>query len=562
MSNLSTTYYAHAIELSNAEAFESRLKALLTEEIQSLSDLEAWIQREVEFKLQVGEVMSGQMIDFYRDTMSEEKKQIHMHDQTVIQPLLLKYGSELDKKLCQSPYAAQLDTKKYGLMLKVRSTDLELFREENIPLQVREQELVARYNEIIGGLTITWNGEEKPYPYVQAQIGDPDRATREKAWRATREALKSVRSELNDMMNELVHLRHQIAVNAGFKNYAEYSFRAHNREYTIADCQEFYAAVEKHVVPVWDRLADQFKAELNVDVYRPWDTSPCTLKGAPFEAVDDLVDGVERMLRATDPFFGDKFVHMRENGLLDLESRKGKAPGGFCDFLSYSKNTFVFANFSPSWFALIALIHEMGHAVNGYLQVRDEYEWTHMRAEVAELYSHGMELLCLDKLNEFYPNEHEFRNAQREEIHRALNMLMGPLSGDMFQHWMYANPDHTPEERDAAYRDITQRFAGHPVDSTGLEDEVGIGWLDSIHFFAYPFYNIEYSISELGALQLLETYRKDPRQAIEDFKRGASADSNQTIAELYAATGVSFDFSDQSVGRTAKFVEELIESLA
>ncbi|EPZ48134.1 hypothetical protein N007_04580 [Alicyclobacillus acidoterrestris ATCC 49025] len=378
-----------------------------------------------------------------------------------------------------------LDDRRYGRMKQVRATGLQLFREENIPLQVREQEPVARYNEIIGGLTAHWEGQDKPYPQVVAQMDSPHREIREAAWRSVQQARRSIKDEVARIMDELVQLRHQIALNAGFDNYRDDVFCEKNREYTVADCYSFHQAVERYVIPAWDRLAKQLQQSLGIDSYHPWVTTPCTLSKPPFSTVEELMDGVETMLRCTAPDFGDKFAHMRAHGLLDLESRNGKAPGRFCDFFGYSKNTFVFANFSPSFFALIALIHKMGHAVNGYLQIRDEYEWTDLRAEVAELYSHGMELLCLDKLGEFYHDESSLKAAQREELHRSLNMLIGPLSGDIFQHWMYTHPSHTSAERDAKYFEIIQRFGGHPVDYRGLEEEASIGWIDSIHFIAF-----------------------------------------------------------------------------
>ncbi|WP_419959785.1 M3 family metallopeptidase [Psychrobacillus sp. BM2] len=237
-------------------------------------------------------------------------------------------------------------------------------------------------------------------------------------------------------------------------------------------------------------------------------------------------------------------------------------PGGFCTDLPVSGNTFVFANISPSFFSLIALIHEMGHAVNGYLQFSEQgpLEEYQGRAEIAELYSHGMELLLLDKLNLFY-SEEEFKSAQREELRRAFTMLFGPLSGDLFQHWMYTNPKHTAKERDEKFFEISKRYGLNPVDTSGLEEEIGMSWVGTLHYIQYPFYTIEYSISMLGALQLLENYQKDPELAVESFKKGASADYNQSIAAIYKETGVSFDFSEPVVKRMGEFLEKVIQDI-
>lgn len=565
MSELSTsaTFYSDAINLKDVEALGARLQALLQLEVTSVADLEEWLVEERKLRDEIGEAMSGHRIDFYRDTANANKRDIYLHDQTTVQPILTKYQAEFDKKFCDCPFTEQLDDKKYGLMRKVRRTKVELFREENIPLKVREQELVTKYTEIMGSLTVEWDGETKPYPFIQAEADSSDRSVRERAWRSLAEARSRVKLEIDEIMNELVRVRHQIATNAGFENFRDYMFIIKNREYSIQDCYDFHESVEKHVVPTWDRLAKVFQTELGVVSYRPWDIGPCTLQGAPFSNVTELMDGVEQMLGKTDPYFQERFRFMRENGLLDVDGRHGKGPGGFYDNLPKTKNGFIFVNFSPSFVALIALIHEMGHALNAYLQFANEngIQEHNEREEVAELFSHGMELLLLDKLNTFYTDDHEFKNAQREELHRTFNMLINPLSGDLFQHWLYTNPNHSPEERDAKFLEINKRFIYHPVDITVLEFEVGASWISSIHFFAYPFYKIEYAISELGALQLLQIYREDPARATALFKQGAGTDFNQSIAQIYRDTGVEFDFSEQIIEKTAKFVESVITEL-
>jgi oligoendopeptidase F len=150
------------------------------------------------------EAMSGHQIDFFRDTANAEKRDIYLHDQTTVQPLLAKYQAEFDKNFCDCPFTEQLDDKKSGLMRKVQRTKVELFYEENIPLTVWEQELVTKYREIMGGLTIEWDGETKPYPFVQAQPDSSDRTVRERAWRALAENRRRVKAEIDEMVNKLV----------------------------------------------------------------------------------------------------------------------------------------------------------------------------------------------------------------------------------------------------------------------------------------------------------------------------------------------------------------------
>ncbi|MFB5189013.1 M3 family oligoendopeptidase [Alicyclobacillus fastidiosus] len=555
----SPKYYLDDIDLKDVKALEMRLEALVQGEIKSVADLEDWIDLERTLMGRIQEAVTGHKIDFYRDTGNKLKRDMHLHDQTVVQPILLKYQGELDKKFCSCRFTGELHDSRYGAMKRVRTARLQRFCEVNIPLTVREKKLGVKYSEIRGAMTVDWEGETKPYAFVQALLDHQDRTIRQSAWMALAEARNKVKPDIDDIMNELVRLRHEMALNAGFGNYRDYMFQAKNREYSVQDCYDFHRAVERYIVPAWNRLADVFRSELGVNTYRPWDSTAKMLHSMPYTTVTELMDGVHAMLEKTDAYFAERFAFMRQHRLLDVESRPGKQMGGFMDPLPASKNAFVFANFSPSFTAIIALIHEMGHAIHIYLNNDfDEQNW---RDEVTELYSHGMELLLLDRLGTFYPNEQEFKRAQREELRRSLGLLIGPLTRDMFEHWMYTHPDHTAQERDRKYLEICKRFRLSPVDASGLESEVAASWFDTIHFFLYPFYAIEYSISELGALQLFELYRADPKRGVTLYKQGASTDFNDSISDIYRRTGIEFDFSERIVKRIGEFLESQIEQL-
>ena len=559
----SQKYYQELIDLQDVKGIEDQIQSLLDVSIDSVSDLEKWLKDEKDLLIKIEEAVTGHQVDFYRNTEDADIKSIYLHDQQVIVPLFMKYEAKLNEKCCESPYFNQLDENRYGLMRRVRETKIKLFREENIPLFVKEQELSTKYDEIMGSLTIEWDGEEKPLPFIDSQLDHLDRAVREKAYHAKMSAFRKIKPEMDAIMDELVQVRHQIATNAGFENYRDYIFVAKNREYSIQDCYDFHENVEKYIIPAWNRLAEVFKSELGVNTYRPWDNTAKLMKKQPYTEVSTLMDGVSEMLGKTDSYFADRFDYMRENGLLDLGDRKGKGQGGFCTALPVSGDTFVFANFSPSFFSLIALIHEMGHAVNGYLQFAEygPIEGYKLRSEVAELFSHGMELLLLDKLDHFYTEEDDFKSAQREELRRAFTMLIGPLSGDLFQHWIYTNPNHTAKERDEKFFEISKRYGLNPVDTTGYESEIGMSWAGTLHYFQVPFYLIEYSMSMLGALQLLENYQNNPEETVESYKKGASADYTQSIAAIYKETGVNFDFSAPTVKRMGEFLEKVIHDI-
>jgi len=555
----STQYYSDDIHTKDVKALEEQLQALVQSDIKSIAGLEAWLDEERTFMDRIQEAMTGHKIDFYRDTMNQDKRDIYMFDQTNIQPMLLKYQSKLDTKFCSCCFTPELDNSRYGAIRRVRFAKLERFREANIPLLVREKQLGAKYSEIRGAMSVDWKGEMKPYSFGKALLEHPDRSIRATAWRAMAGARRKVKPEVDCVMNELIQLRHQMALNAGYENYREYMFKVKNREYSVQDCYDFHQSVKRHIVPAWNRLADVFRSELRVDTYRPWDSPAKILHAIPYTTVTELLDGVQEMFGETDPYFKERFSFMRENGLLDVESRQGKQQGGFMDPFPATKNAFVFTNFSPSFDAIIALIHEMGHAMNIYLN--DDFQEQNWRDEVTELYAHAMELLLLDKLGRFYPDNSEFISAQREELRRALGLLMGPLTRDVFEHWMYTHPDHSAEERDVKFIEISKQFKLSPEDISGFENDIAASWMDTSHYFLHPFYAIEYALSELGALQVLELYRANQESAIAFYKQGASTNFNYSIADIYQRTGIAFDFSEPAVKRTGEFLEGVLAEL-
>ncbi len=542
---------------------ESKLQSILERNITSVSELESWLLEELRVNAEIEEEITNSLISMYRDTNNSNIRDLHIYNQNTIQPLLKRYNAKFDQKFIDCPFSNFLDEQKYGFMKKVRLVKSKMFNEKNISLSVKEQELITKYREIMSNISINWEDEQKTYAYVKAKLDNPNRAIRKKAWYALCEARSVVKIEIECIMNELVQLRNEIALNAGFHNYSEYAFKMKNRDYSIEDCYKLHKSIEKYVVPIWKRLGDFLKKNLDVEAYRPWDLALCSLPKVSFQNSIDLLGGVEEMFRTTDLYFYEKFIHLRKAELIDVEERENKAPGAACFTLPHSKEVFAFSNFSPSFYAINALIHEVGHAFHFYKQFNNDssMQERYLREEVAELYSLSLELLVMDKLNIFYKQEDEYKEVQRVQLYRTLSLLISSVAGDVFQHWLYTNPNHTQEERDEKYFELCERYQYSSVDSAGLEDEIGASWLESFHFVQFPFYKIEYTVAQIGAMQLFQIYREDPEKAIAFFKEGASADWNLPIQEIYEKTGVSFDFSEERIESTAMVILDLLSEL-
>ncbi|CAM4055855.1 M3 family oligoendopeptidase [Bacillus sp. FH] len=542
---------------------ESKLQSLLERNITSVLELENWLFDELRVNAEIEEKITSSLIATYRDTGNRNMHDLHMYNQNTIQPLLKRYNAKFDQKFIECPFSNLLDERKYAFMKKARFVKSKMFNEKNIALSIKEQECITKYREIMSNITINWEGEQKTYAHVKAKLDNPNRAIREKAWYALCEARSAVKPEVDRIMNELIQLRNEIALNAGFNNYSEYACKQKNRDYNIEDCYKLHESIEKYVVPIWKQLGSISKKNLGVKTYRPWDLSPCNLPKVPFQNVIDLLNGVEEIFRKTDLYFYEKFIHIRKAGCIDVEERENKAPGAICFTLPHSKEVFVYSNFSPSFYAINALIHEVGHAFHFYKQFKNDssMQERYLREEVAELYSLSLELLVMDKLNVFYKQEDEYKEVQRVQIYRALSLLMSSIAGDVFQHWIYANPNHTSEERDKKYAELCKRYQYSTVDLAGLEDEIGASWIESFHYVQFPFYKIEYAIAQIGAMQLFQIYWEDPEKAIAFFKEGASADWNLSIQEIYEKTGVTFDFSEERIESTASVILDVINEL-
>ncbi|HDR8183918.1 TPA: M3 family oligoendopeptidase [Bacillus thuringiensis] len=542
---------------------ESKLQSLLERNITSVSELESWLLDEQSVTAEIEEEITSSLIATYRDTNDRNKRNLHMYNQNTIQPILKRYNAKFDQKFKDCPFVDLLDEQKFGFMKKARLVKSKTFNEKNIALSIKEQELITKYREIMSNISINCEGEQKTYACVKAKLDNPNRVIREKSWYTLCEARSVVKIEIDCIMNELVQLRNEIALHAGFNNYSEYAFKQKNRDYSIEECYKLHESIEKYVVPIWKYLGSLSKKNLGVKRYRPWDLTPCNLPKAPFQNVIDLLDGVEEMFRKTDLYFYEKFIHIRKAGFIDVEERENKAPGAACFTLPHSKEVFVYSNFSPSFYAINALIHEVGHAFHFYKQFNNDssMQEKYLREEVAELYSLSLELLVMDKLDIFYKQEDEYKEVQRVQLYRAFSLLMSSIAGDVFQHWLYSNPNHTPEERDKKYMELCERYQYSSVDIAGLEDEISSSWLESFHFIQFPFYKIEYAIAQIGAMQLFEIYREDPEKAIAFFKESASADWNLSIQEIYEKTGVTFDFSEERIESTASVIFDLINEL-
>ncbi|KAB5646725.1 M3 family oligoendopeptidase [Bacillus thuringiensis] len=554
------------IDISNVLQLEKTLSTLLNKMISSKLDLENWLKEQSKVIWDIEEQLRSHYIAFQCNTDDEEIKDTFEHDQQFVKPLLKRYQNLLDNKYLESPFRMELDSNVYGLLdTKIKNAQ-KLFCEENIELEIQEDKLVTEYFEITGGLSGIWDGEEKTITELQSYLQDSNRDTRKKAKTIISEQFLSVEKELQNILNQLIEIRHQKAKNIQLENYRDYMFKKYERfDYSAKDCYELAESIRKYVVPLKDKILLEKKDKLQVDTLRPWDVSAVTpdqkvLK--PIANENDLIEKSTHIFNKLDVEFSALLNRMYKHNCLDLTSRKGKAAGGFCEYLPASQLSYIFMNLNYTQDDIVTFIHEMGHSIhNELIKPLKLRQYIEIPAETAELASMTMELFSLNYWDTFYTDKKDLKQAKINFFKDVISYLPIMLIVDQFQHWLYENPSHTSEERNEKYLQLQKHYQSSVIHIDGYENWIATSWLPVLHIFEVPFYYIEYAIAQLGALQMYKQYKEDPKQALENYKKALSLGSSQSIKEVYDAAGIRFDFSGETIKELMLFVEKELELL-
>jgi oligoendopeptidase F len=530
----------------------------------SPDNTESWLSTWSRFEEIVGEAGTLASIAYTCDTKDPEKEAAHLRFAAELAPLQREQQVRLSLKLLESGY-----TRPDLVTTLMRfTTDRDIFRSENIPLYTELEELETEYNRISGGMTVDWDGEKLTIPQLLPFLKSADRSVRERAFRSSAAAFLDARELLADNFDQCRARRQQLARNAGFPEYQAYAFQAKYRfDYTPDDCRRFHDAVEEAVVPVVRRLHEHRRAKLNLDVLRPWDLSVnvgLDRQLGPFKSGAEFVDVARRVFAGVDAELGDQFASMADDGLLDLESRPGKAPGGYCTTLPFRGKPFVFMNAVGVPDDVNTLVHEAGHCFHDFAMQRlPIYFQRSIGMEAAELASMSMELLAapfLARPTGYYDGE-DVAHAWLEHLEDIPASLCHIASVDAFQSWIYTNDSGADRDaRDAEWVKLRTRFEAG-VDWSGLRAERVARWYKQSHIFLAPFYYIEYGIAQLGALQVWRNSLRNYSDAVRRYKSALALGGTQPLGDIYAAAGARMVFDAATMRELMDLVEEQIGEL-
>lgn len=550
--------------LEHWSAIEPYFDQLRDRSINRPDELERWLEDYSELCAAVGEVGTDRHVKMTCQTDDPARKAAFVDFIENIDPKFKVRCHELDERFAKSPLASKLPRERYFVLDRAIRAGVELFRKENVPLQTDEAKLEQQYQEVSGAQTVVFDGKERTLQQLAPYAERTDRSIRQTAWEADANRRLQDKDRLDDIFDSLVALRDKIARNADCADYRQYAFRAKLRfDYTPAHCMALHDAIERSAVPVMRELLRQRKQVLRLDVLRPWDSS-VDVKGRPplnpFDTVEELCEKGSRVFHRVDPELGQAFDAMRAKGYLDLESRKGKAPGGYQATYDEGRHPFIFMNAVGVQRDVRTLIHEGGHAFHADAARNDPIlAYRSGPIEFAEVASMGMEMLALDFQGEYY-NPDELNRAKRAQLEGIVSLFPWVATIDAFQHWLYTHPKHTREERKQHWLALHSRFGGMS-DYTGYEDALAWSWQRQLHLYEVPFYYVEYGIAKLGALQVWANALRDRPTATRKYREALALGGTRPLPELFAAAGARFDFTYQTLAPLMELVQKELAKL-
>lgn len=553
-------FIPQTFSLQHWEELQPYLEQLLQRDIQNESEFQQWLRDLSEIQAVISEEACWKQIKMTCDTENKALEEDFNHFCLHIEPHIKPYADALNKKLLASPFLSSLTGSANDIYLRGVRKEIELFREENIPLQADLSVLAQQYGVITGKMSVTVQGKEYTLQQAAKFLMQSDRALRESVYYQVNERRKQDEETLNTLMNELLHKRHQVARNAGFENYRDYKFKELGRfDYGVQECYQFHEAIKTYITPVVEQLYEHKRQQLALDTLKPFDID-AEPEGQqplePFKHGDELLMKSIEVFTKLNPYFGDCLRTMQRMQHFDLDSRKGKAPGGYNCPLAETGAPFIFMNAAGTADDVVTMMHEGGHALHSFLSHDLAFSaYKEYPMEMAELASMSMELFSMEEWATFYPNPSELKRAKMEELERALSIFPWIATIDKFQHWMYTHPGHSNQERTTAWLSIHEEFAPKNISWDGLEAYRAILWQKQLHLFEVPFYYIEYGIAQLGALAMWKQYAQDKEGTLNRYMQALSKGNTQRLPELYQTAGIAFDFGPDYVKQLLEFVQ-------
>jgi oligoendopeptidase F len=553
------------VDLTNQDRLKQLFSTLESRSLKSTADLERWFKDQSELLAALYEEQALRYIRMTCQTDDPQREKDYLSFVENVEPVVKIGAFSLDRKYLKSPGRKSLSPERYSVLDKRVENNVAIFREQNVELEKEETKLAQKYAKIAGAMTVNYRGQERTMQQMARFLEETDRKVREETWLLSENRRQKDRDALSELYDELIGIREKIAKNAGFENYRDYMFRKKERfDYTPEDCFQFHRAVEEYVVPLLRELDKDRRSKLAVDPLRPYDLAVDPQSRGPlhpFKTSVELVKGCITVFEKVNPKFAAHLRRMSDLNLLDLDSRTGKAPGGYQSELMEIRLPFIFMNSVGRDQDVRTLLHESGHAFHTFaIRNQDmpiQYRGENIPLEFAEVASQTMEIIGGEHLEGTFYNKEDTERSRWEHLTSLVRLLAWIATIDAFQHWVYTNPGHSKEEREKYWISLREKYGG--IESwKGYEKFRESFWQRQLHLYEVPFYYIEYAIAWTGALGLWTRYRKDPKGAISAYEKALALGGSKSLPDLFKAADMPFDFGPKTI---KPYVQEIRQAL-
>ena len=480
-----------------------------------------------------------------------------------ISPLLYGFTTDFYEALVTSKFRKELEDKYGKFLFDQAECSLKTFNEEVIPQLQEENKLSSKYDKLIASAKIPFDGEERTLSQMAPYTQSKDRNVRKDAAKKVAEFFSAHKNDFDEIYDKLVKVRTEIAHKLGFKNYVELAYaRLRRLDYNAQDVSGYRKQVLENIVPLHSELRERQAKRLGIDKLKFYD-EPIKFNSGNADPHGDpewILNHGKTMYRELSKETDEFFTFMTENNLLDLLSKKGKNSGGYCTYIPDYKSPFIFANFNGTAHDVDVLTHEAGHAFQVY-ESRGyevpEYLWPSY--EACEIHSMSMEFLTWPWMGLYFENDED----KYKFIHLSEALLFIPygVTVDEFQHWVYENPEATPEERRNKWLETEKKYL--PTRDYGEIDELkeGIFWFRQGHIFGTPFYYIDYTLAQVCAFQFWIKSRENREKAWEEYLNLCRLGGSKPFFELMKAANLKNPFNEGTIASVIPKIREFLDSI-
>ena len=426
----------------------------------------------------------------------------------------------------------------------------------------QENMLVSQYEKLLAAAQIEFEGEKRTLSGMQKFFESSDRAMRKAAMEAYWGYFEENAEEFDSIYDQLVSLRHSMATKLGYDNFVQMAYdRMGRTDYGPKNVAAYRKGVHNFLVPLAEEVVEKQRERLGLDELQYYDLSYSFPSGnpVPIGGKDKLVASAIEMYDEMSPETRDFFRLLVDRELMDLEQKKGKAPGGYCNFIEGEKVPFIFSNFNGTSGDVGVLTHEFGHALQVYMareHLMSEQRFPGM--ESAEIHSMGMEFLTYPWMEKFFGKDTQKYYYDHQSS--AITFIPYGVLVDAFQHYVYENPTASSSERKAKWRELEKEFNSWKKYEDNAFLEAGGRWQAQHHIYSIPFYYVDYTLAQIVAMQIFLRMQEEDATLWEDYLRICRAGGTMPFLSILEAGRFDNPFDGAVVKRTVEGLRCSLES--